>query len=75
MTLSRIIELESGQILIDGFDIAKVDLHILRSQITVIPQDPTLFTGTLRFNVDPLSQHSDKVITDLLSRAGLDELL
>jgi ATP-binding cassette, subfamily C (CFTR/MRP), member 1 len=59
LTLSRILELEAGQILIDGIDISKVDLQILRSKITVIPQDPTLFTGSLRFNVDPLSEHSD----------------
>jgi len=53
LTLSRIMELESGAILIDGVDISKVDLHLLRSKVTVIPQDPTLFTGTLRFNIDP----------------------
>ena len=52
LTLSRIIELESGAILIDGVDISKVDLHLLRSKVTVIPQDPTLFTGSLRFNID-----------------------
>jgi ABC-type multidrug transport system fused ATPase/permease subunit len=53
LTLSRIIELESGAILIDGVDISKVDLNLLRSKVTVIPQDPTLFTGSLRFNIDP----------------------
>lgn len=53
LTLSRIIELESGAILIDGVDISKVDLHLLRSKVTVIPQDPTLFIGSLRFNIDP----------------------
>jgi ATP-binding cassette, subfamily C (CFTR/MRP), member 1 len=53
MAISRIVELFSGQIEIDGVDISKVDLHTLRSKITVIPQDPILFTGTIRFNLDP----------------------
>ena len=53
MGLTRIVELESGSIEIDGQDIAKVDMKALRDQITMIPQDPTLFTGSLRFNLDP----------------------
>ncbi len=75
LTLSRLIELESGAILIDGVDISKVDLKTLRSIVTVIPQDPTLFTGTLRFNIDPIGKASDDQIVDLLKRAGLDDLL
>jgi ABC-type multidrug transport system fused ATPase/permease subunit len=59
LTLSRILELESGHIIIDGVDISKVGLQDLRQKITVIPQDPTLFTGTLKFNIDPLDQHSE----------------
>jgi ATP-binding cassette, subfamily C (CFTR/MRP), member 1 len=75
LTLSRLIELDSGAILIDGVDISKVDLKTLRSIVTVIPQDPTLFTGTLRFNIDPIGKASDDQIVDLLKRAGLDDLL
>jgi ATP-binding cassette, subfamily C (CFTR/MRP), member 1 len=52
-TLSRIMELEKGSIKIDGLEISKQHLKQLRSKITVIPQDPTLFKGTLRFNLDP----------------------
>ena len=55
LTLSRIVELESGTILIDGVDISKVNLRTLRNKITVIPQDPTLFRGSLRFNLDPFN--------------------
>ena len=53
MAMTRIVELESGSISVDGQDIAKIDLKALRDQITMIPQDPTLFTGSLRFNLDP----------------------
>ena len=55
MTMSRIVELERGQILIDDKDISRHDLQELRSKITVIEQDPSLFTGTLRFNLDPFN--------------------
>lgn len=53
ISLSRIVELFEGIIEIDGVDISKIDLQILRKKVTVIPQDPTLFTGTLKFNLDP----------------------
>jgi len=49
----RILEAKEGRILIDGIDISKIGLHELRSAITIIPQDPVLFTGSLRENVDP----------------------
>lgn len=53
ISISRIVELFSGKITIDGVDISKLNLNYLRSRITVIPQDPTLFKGTLRYNLDP----------------------
>ena len=52
-------ELEEGKIEIDGVDVSKVGLNRLRSCVTVIPQEPSLFKGTLRFNIDPLNMHSD----------------
>lgn len=59
LTLSRILELEQGNICVDNVDISKIDLQFLRSKITVIPQDPTLFSGSLRFNLDPLNEVDD----------------
>ena len=71
MVLTRIVELMSGKIEIDGVDISKIDLDALRSQITMIPQDPVMFLGTLRYNLDPFDEHTDEYITSLIKKAGL----
>lgn len=55
----RFVEAYKGQIVIDGVNIADINLHTLRSRLTIIPQDATLFTGTIRFNLDPFGEHSD----------------
>lgn len=57
--LFRIIEAAEGRILIDGVDIAQLGLHDLRSRITIIPQDPVLFSGSLRMNLDPFDIYTD----------------
>jgi ABC-type multidrug transport system fused ATPase/permease subunit len=75
LSLSRIVETVEGSILIDGIDIKDVDLLYLRSKVTVIPQDPTLFNDTLRFNIDPEGLSDDTRIIDLLTKAGLTSLL
>ncbi len=74
-TLSRIVELEGGSIAIDGVDIAQVDLSTLRQKVTVISQDPVLFKGTLRFNLDPFNEVSEEAIERLCKRAGLGALM
>ncbi|MEQ2263349.1 Multidrug resistance-associated protein 1, partial [Xenotaenia resolanae] len=60
--LFRIIEAAEGHIFIDGVDIANLGLHELRSRITIIPQDPVLFSGSLRMNLDPFDSYSDEEI-------------
>lgn len=53
LALTRIVEIEKGTVTIDGLEASKVDLTQLRSKITVIPQDPVIFDGTVKFNLDP----------------------
>ncbi|KAF4588529.1 hypothetical protein EYR40_010081 [Pleurotus pulmonarius] len=61
----------SGRILIDGIDISKIGLYDLRSRLTFIPQDATLFSGTLRENLDPFEEHTDSECLDVLFRVHL----
>ncbi|XP_052050274.1 multidrug resistance-associated protein 1 isoform X2 [Apodemus sylvaticus] len=69
--LFRINESAEGEIIIDGVNIAKIGLHNLRFKITIIPQDPVLFSGSLRMNLDPFSQYSDEEVWTALELAHL----
>uniref|UniRef100_A0A2M4AR42 Putative abc transporter c family member n=2 Tax=Anopheles triannulatus TaxID=58253 RepID=A0A2M4AR42_9DIPT len=69
LALFRIIESAGGSIIIDGQEISKLGLHALRSRLTIIPQDPVLFSGTLRINLDPFNVHTDEEIWKALEHA------
>lgn len=71
LALFRIIEPANGAILIDGFNIVEFGLEDLRSRITIIPQDPVLFSGTLRMNLDPFESYSDEEVWRSLENAHL----
>ncbi|XP_043349189.1 ATP-binding cassette sub-family C member 6-like isoform X3 [Dermochelys coriacea] len=71
MGLLRLMEAAEGKILIDGVNIAQIGLQDLRAKITIIPQDPVLFAGSLRMNLDPLNQHSDEAIWTVLEQIQL----
>lgn len=71
LALFRIIESASGSIIIDGIDISQIGLHDLRSRLTIIPQDPVLFSGTLRINLDPFNDHTDENIWKALEHSHL----
>ncbi len=71
LALFRFLEARSGSIHIDGVDISKIKLHDLRSRLAIIPQDPVLFSGTVRSNLDPFDNHTDAALRDCLERVHL----
>lgn len=75
LALFRIIEAAGGSILIDNIDISKLGLHTLRSRLTIIPQDPVLFSGSLRLNLDPFKKCSDDDLWRALAHAHLKDFV
>jgi ABC-type multidrug transport system fused ATPase/permease subunit len=71
LSLLRFTEKVSGSILIDGSDIDKINLEDLRDRVTIIPQDPVLFSGTVRSNLDPFGRLDDAALNYALRHSGL----
>ncbi|GAV86834.1 ABC_tran domain-containing protein/ABC_membrane domain-containing protein [Cephalotus follicularis] len=71
--LFRIVDPAAGQIVIDGINISSIGLHDLRSRLSIIPQDPTMFEGTVRSNLDPLEEYPDEKIWEALDKCQLGD--
>eukprot|EP00559_Dactyliosolen_fragilissimus_P007142 CAMPEP_0184860246 /NCGR_PEP_ID=MMETSP0580-20130426/5172_1 /TAXON_ID=1118495 /ORGANISM="Dactyliosolen fragilissimus" /LENGTH=1483 /DNA_ID=CAMNT_0027357283 /DNA_START=38 /DNA_END=4489 /DNA_ORIENTATION=- len=71
VSLLRMVELASGSIKIDGVDVRNIGLKLLRSKISVIPQDPVLFSGSIRSNLDPFGEYEDDKLIEVLEVVGL----
>ncbi|KAL2322779.1 hypothetical protein Fmac_027158 [Flemingia macrophylla] len=72
-TLFRLIEPVAGHIVIDRINISLIGIHDLRSRLSIIPQDPTMFEGTVRANLDPLEEYTDEKIWEVLDLCQLGD--
>uniref|UniRef100_A0A673JL25 Multidrug resistance-associated protein 7-like n=1 Tax=Sinocyclocheilus rhinocerous TaxID=307959 RepID=A0A673JL25_9TELE len=75
LAVFRMVELNQGQILLDGVDISSVRLSNLRSRLAIIPQDPFLFSSTVRENLDPHGRHPDFRLLDALEQCHLGDVV
>jgi len=71
VALLRLVELVDGSIKVDDVDISNLGLDHIRKTITIIPQDPVLFSGTIRFNLDPFNLHNDSDLWDALDKSNM----
>ncbi|XP_070202775.1 multidrug resistance-associated protein 1-like [Littorina saxatilis] len=75
LSIFRLLEAAEGSITIDNINIATIGLHDLRSRLTILPQDPVLFSGSLRFNLDPLYKYTDTDVWASLEQAKLKDFV
>lgn len=73
--LFRLCRRQEGTISIDGMDTTKLTLAQLRRSISIIPQEPLIFTGSVRYNVDPFGEHSDERLWEVLEEVQLKEVI
>jgi ABC-type multidrug transport system fused ATPase/permease subunit len=72
LALYRMFELDKGTIRVDGVDVASLALRKLRTSLSIIPQEPVVFSGTVRTNLDPFNEYSDTAMWEVIKKAGLE---
>ena len=70
MSIFRIVEPCGGRLTVDGIDVLRIGLRDLRSKLALVPQDPVIFSGSVRSNLDPFGLHSDQQLWESLSKAS-----
>jgi ABC-type multidrug transport system fused ATPase/permease subunit len=75
VALYRLAEITGGHITVDNIDCSTVNLHKLRSSMAIIPQEPVMFSGNLRYNLDPFNKHDDKTLLDVLHKCLLGDVV
>ncbi|XP_071991842.1 ATP-binding cassette sub-family C member 5-like isoform X2 [Engystomops pustulosus] len=73
MTLFRLVELSGGTISIDNIPINTIGLEELREKLSIIPQEPVLFVGSVRWNLDPMDQHTDEEVWNALEKTHMKQ--
>lgn len=68
-------DVSEGRILLDGQDITRLPRELIREKLSCLTQEPVLFTNTIRFNADPLEEHTDEEITSALKRVGIWDVI
>lgn len=75
IALLRMVEVCDGSIVIDGLNLSELGLDDIRKKITIIPQDPVVFSGTIRFNLDPFSEHTDVELWEALEKSHMKQFV
>lgn len=75
IAILRMVELAGGRIVVDGVDLGSLGLDDVRKHITIIPQDPVLFSGTIRFNLDPFDEHTEAELWDALEKSHMKQFV
>jgi ABC-type multidrug transport system fused ATPase/permease subunit len=75
LAVPRIVEIFDGMIMIDGVNIGDLDINYVRKNVTVIPQDPSLFKNSVKYNLDPSNQYPEERLLELLNKSGLSAIM
>ncbi|CAN8068720.1 unnamed protein product [Agarophyton chilense] len=75
VAILRMVEIEGGRICIDDVNLQDIGLDDVRTNITIIPQDPVVFSGTIRFNLDPFNRHSEAELWDALEKSHMKQFV